>query len=42
MRHYEAPEVLELGKSTDLTLGMGGSHDDNCACRYTPEDDILQ
>lgn len=39
MREYEAPEFLEIGKALHLTLGMGGSHDDNCLCRYTPEED---
>jgi hypothetical protein len=32
MKIYEAPEVVELGPVSELTLGTSGSCSDNCNC----------
>ena len=36
---YCAPEVVELGKATALTLGGGPCGLDNYLCMYTATDD---
>ena len=41
MPDYEAPEILEIGKATALTLGAGGTQDDNCLCKFMPNEDTL-
>lgn len=31
-KHYEAPDLLELGEASKLTLGTNGGDPDNCGC----------
>ena len=31
---YERPELMELGKAEELTLGVDGNLQDGCGCCY--------
>jgi hypothetical protein len=38
-KHYETPEVVELGAAQTLTLGTTGDCPDNCSCNVKPSTD---
>ncbi len=40
-KHYEAPEVLELGAAAELTLGAIGCKTDGCECEKWGGDSII-
>ena len=31
---YERPELMELGKAEEITLGTNGKSPDNCGCNF--------